>query len=215
MTALELLNNYPEWEGAKVLQLLINHPNTDIYASVLELCLESSVPPQEAQNLRYHLAPIKMTDEKTLKAIDERLKQLIAQKAEITTQLSSTPEHQNTSTNENQYTNTQALSPCATLPAKRFHPSTLSPFHLRNTPTPQNTSTIDSEISALIAYRKECTLPTGGIKCFNDEDTKAYRRQAEAIRRLLAQATRDGHHEAVAIVKANLKKGKIMRWEES
>jgi chorismate mutase len=206
MTALELLNNYPDWEGAKVLQLLINHPNTDIYASVLELCLESSVPPLEAQNLRYHLAPIKMTDEKTLKAIDESLNQLIAQKTEITTQLSSTPEHQNT--------HTQALSPCATMPAKRFHPSTLSPFHLRNTPTPQSSTTIDSEIAALIAYRKECTLPTGSIKCFNDEDTKAFRRQAQAIRRLLAQATKDGHHEAVAIVKANLKKGKIMRWEE-
>ncbi|PKN71119.1 MAG: hypothetical protein CVU50_10500 [Candidatus Cloacimonetes bacterium HGW-Cloacimonetes-3] len=78
MTAIELLNNYSEWEGAKVLQLLVKHPDTCIYATVVELCLENSVPPLEAQNLRYHLAPIKMTDEPTLKAVKKRLNQLIA-----------------------------------------------------------------------------------------------------------------------------------------
>ncbi len=160
-----LINHYPDWEGAKVLQLLVLHPDTDIYATVVELCLESTIPPLEAQNLRYHLAPIKMTDEDTLRAIDKRLNQLIAQKA-------NTPPH--------------------------HHFITSSPHH-----------SIDAEIAALTAYRKETTLPTGGIKCFNDEDTKAYRRQSAAISRLLAQATKDGHHEAVAIVKANLKKGKI------
>jgi len=166
----ELINHYQDWEGAKVLQLLIQHPDTDIYATVVELCLQSTIPPLEAQNLRYHLAPIKMTDEVALRAIDKRLNQLIAQKA-------NTSELQHTSTPEPQYS-------------------------------------IDAEINALIAYRRETTLPTGGIKCFNDEDTKAFRRQSAAIRRLLAQATKDGHHEAVAIVKANLRKGKIMRWED-
>lgn len=165
----DLINHYPDWEGAKVLQLLTQHANTDLYATVVELCLESTLSPLEAQNLRFHLAPIKMTDEDTLRAIDKRLNQLIAQKA-----------------------NTPPL----------HHFITSSPHH-----------SIDAEINALIAYRKETTLPTGTIKCFNDEDTKAFRRQASAIRRLLAQATKDGHHEAVAIVKANLKKGKIMRWE--
>jgi len=156
----DLINHYPDWEGAKVLQLLIQHPDTDIYATVVELCLQSTIPPLEAQNLRYHLAPIKMTDEDTLRAVDKRLNALIAMKAE------------------------------------------------------SGSIDFDSEINALIAYRRETTLPTGGIKCFNDEDTKAFRRQSAAIRRLLAQATKDGHHEAVAIVKSNLKKGKIMRWEK-
>jgi len=155
-----LINHYPDWEGAKVLQLLTQHPDTDIYATVVELCLESTIPPLEAQNLRYHLAPIRMTDEVTLRAVDKRLNALFAMKAE------------------------------------------------------SGSIDFDSEINALIAYRRETTLPTGGIKCFNDEDTKAFRRQSAAIRRLLAQATKDGHHEAVAIVKSNLKKGKIMRWEK-
>ena len=155
-----LINHYPDWEGAKVLQLLTQQANTDIYATVVELCLESTLSPLEAQNLRYHLAPIKMTDEDTLRAVDKRLNALVAMKAET------------------------------------------------------GSTDFDSEINALIAYRKETTLPTGTIKCFNDEDTKAFRRQASAIRRLLAQATKDGHHEAVAIIKANLKKGKIMRWED-
>jgi len=156
----DLINHYPDWEGAKVLQLLTQHPDTDIYATVVELCLESTIPPLEAQNLRYHLAPIKMTDEDTLRAVDKRLNALIAMKAE------------------------------------------------------SGSIDFDSEINALIAYRRETTLPTGGIKCFNDEDTKAFRRQSAAIRRLLIQATKDGHHEAVSIIKANLKKGKVMRWED-
>ena len=80
-----LIDHYPDWEGAKVLQLLIQHANTDIYATVVELCLESTIPPLEAQNLRYHLAPIKMTDEATLRAVDKRLNALIAQKANLQT----------------------------------------------------------------------------------------------------------------------------------
>jgi len=48
-----LINHYPDWEGAKVLQLLTQHPDTDIYATVVELCLSSTIPPLEAQNLRY------------------------------------------------------------------------------------------------------------------------------------------------------------------
>jgi len=71
-----------------------------------------------------------------------------------------------------------------------------------------------AELSALIAYRRETTLPTGGIKCFGDEDTKAYRRIWAAIYRLLKKAEKDGHHEAVAIVKAHLKQGKMFCWEK-
>ena len=60
------------------------------------------------------------------------------------------------------------------------------------------------EISALTAYLKESTLPNGAIKCFGDDDTKAYRRIWAAIHRLLKKAEADGHHEAVAIIKHNL-----------
>jgi hypothetical protein len=169
--ALNLIDHYPDLEGAKVLQLLITHPNTDIYATVVELCLENSLPPAQAQNTRYHLAPIKMTDEQTLKAVKQRLNKLIAIVAQ--------------DANPAKEIGYEASASCAT-----------------------------TEIQALTQYIKETTLPTGGIKCFNDEDTKAFRRQASAIRRLLCKAEQDGHHEAVAYVKQHLAKGKIMRWEE-
>lgn len=168
-----LLSHYPEREGAKILQLLIQHPDTDIYASVVELSLFSSLSPLQAQGFRYHLAPIRMTDEATLRAVDKRLNQLIFVEA--------------SSRKMDADTSSRSLKP------------------------QDEAST--QEIAALIAYRKECTLPTGKIKCFGDDDTKAFRRQAEAIRRLLKRAEKDGHHEAVAIVKAQLKKGRIMRWE--
>ncbi len=174
---------YPAWEGAKVLQLLISHPNTDIYATTLELCLQSSLSLHEAQNTRYHLSPIKMTDEQTLKAVKQRLNKLIAIKAEQTSQPLDSP----------------TSRPLDTPTSRLLDPST--------------SRLLDSEISALTQYIKETTLPTGTIKCFNDDDTKAFRRQASAIRRLLAQATKDGHHEAVAHINQQLKKGRIMRWE--
>jgi hypothetical protein len=68
-------------------------------------------------------------------------------------------------------------------------------------------SPFDQEIAQLTGYRKECTKPGGGIRNSNEELRKAYRRQAAAIRRLLAKAERDGHHEAVAEVKRTLKLG--------
>lgn len=71
----------------------------------------------------------------------------------------------------------------------------------------------DSEISALTQYRRECTTPYGSIRSFADADDKAYHRQFSAIRRLLCQAEKEGHHEAVAIVKQNLRKGRLMRWD--
>jgi hypothetical protein len=171
MTATELLTTYPDWEGTKVLNVLMQYPNTPIYSSVLETALQMSIPLPEAQASIYHLAPVKMTDETTLKAVQKRLNQLIAQKA-------NTPSH--------------------------HHSVTSSPHHL---------VTIQDEICALTQYIKETTLPTGGIKCFHDEDRAAYRRQSAAIRRLLAQAEKDGHHEAVAYIKHHLFQGKQMRWE--
>ncbi len=162
--ATDLLTTYPDWEGAKVLNVLMEYPNTPIYSSVLETALQMSIPLPEAQASIYHLAPVKMTDETTLKAVKKRLNQLIAQ--------------------------------------------------LASTPTPQHANTITDEIRALTQYIKETTLPTGGIKCFHDEDRAAYRRQSAAIRRLLAQAVKDGHHEAVAYIKHHLFTGKQMRWEE-
>ncbi|PKN73505.1 MAG: hypothetical protein CVU50_01970 [Candidatus Cloacimonetes bacterium HGW-Cloacimonetes-3] len=168
--ALELLNNYPDWEGTKLLNILMQYPNTPIYSSVLETALQMIIPLPEAMATIYHLAPVKMTDEATLKAVKKRLNQLIAQKA-------NTPSH---------------------------HHSVTSSLH----------NPIEDEIQSLTQYIKETTLPTGGIKCFHDEDRAAYRRQSAAIRRLLAQAEKDGHHEAVAYIKHHLFQGKQMRWEQ-
>ncbi len=181
--ALELLNSYPDWEGAKILNCLLRAPNTDVYATVLELALENQVPLSEAQNLRYHLAPIRMTDEATLQAVDKRINQLILAEA----------------TSQSLDADTSSRSLDVEASSRRLKPI-------------DEAST--QEISALIAYRKECTLPTGRIKCFNDDDTKAYWRQRNAIRRLLQKAEKDGHTEAVAYLKAHLKMGKIFRWEK-
>ncbi len=71
-------------------------------------------------------------------------------------------------------------------------------------------SPFDVEIAALTKYRKECTKPNGSPKSFPDEDRRAYRRQAAAIRRLLEKAEKDGHYEAVAIVKQNLRLGRTL-----
>jgi len=170
--ATRLISQYPDWEGSKLLACLANHPDTDLYATVLELSLQNAVPAREAENLRYHLAPIKMTDEATLRAIDKRMNRLILVEA-----------------------SSRSLGADTSGSLK-----------------PQDEASTQ-ELNALIAYRKECTLPTGQIKCFNDDDTKAYWRQRNAIRRLLLKAEKDGHHEAVAYIKAHLKMGKIFRWE--
>jgi hypothetical protein len=191
--ARKLISHYPDWEGAKVLELLVNHPNTDIYATTAEICLSKQLPPMEAGNARYHLAPIKMTDEQTLKAVKQRLNQLISILAEQITPLSPSSSQLTT----------------AVIPAKAG-----IQFFSSSRPLDSSTSRhIDFEIRALTQYLKETTLPTGIIKCFNDDDTKAYRRQAAAIRRLLHQATKDGHHEAVAYIKQHLNQGRIMKWE--
>lgn len=68
-------------------------------------------------------------------------------------------------------------------------------------------SPYDAELKALIKYCKECTKPSGAIKNSSDELRRAYRRQYAAIRRLFAKAEADGHQEAVAIVKRNLRLG--------
>jgi len=221
-----LVSQYPGWEGSKVLACLANHPDTDLYATVLELSLQNAVPAQEAENLRYHLAPIRMTDEATLRAIDKRMNQLIAVLADANPPIQA----------QELFSPSQAQESFAPFPNFRAN----SQYHRRKglMATPNNNtthesllpyengnnakigtvamtpdSTVQAELNALIAYRKECTLPTGKIKCFNDDDTKAYWRQRNAIRRLLSKAEKDGHHEAVAYIKAHLKMGKIFRWE--
>lgn len=72
-----------------------------------------------------------------------------------------------------------------------------------------DSSPFDVEIKALTKYRRDCTKPNGSPKSFPDEDRKAYRRQAAAIRRLFAKAEKEGHHEAVSIVKRSLKLGRM------
>jgi hypothetical protein len=238
--ATRLISQYPDWEGSKVLACLANHPDTDLYASVLELSLQNAIPAAEAENLRYHLAPIRMTDEATLRAIDKRINQLIAVLADANPPLglanSDLPKSSKSSVSNDSVVsaNSEIGSPAVAsasdgtscVPANAnspqqnvardedsisqpLDPSTSQPLDLS---TPRLLD-LQTELSALIAYRKECTLPTGQIKCFNDDDTKAYWRQRNAIRRLLLKAEKDGHHEAVAYVKAHLKMGKIFRWE--
>jgi hypothetical protein len=75
------------------------------------------------------------------------------------------------------------------------------------------TTAYDDEIQALIRYRKETTLPTGKIKCFNDDDSKAYDRLRKDIDTLLKQAEKDGYSEAVAIVKRCLHRGLNFFWD--
>lgn len=66
----------------------------------------------------------------------------------------------------------------------------------------------DDEIKALIRYRRQCVRPGGGIRNFSDENHHAYQMVRNAINRVLKKAKADGHHEAVAIIKENLKFGK-------
>ena len=72
---------------------------------------------------------------------------------------------------------------------------------------------LDSEIAALTQYRKECLRPGGHIKNFLDHDKQAYYRMNKAIKRFLIRAEKDGHQEAVGIIRHNLKQGKIFRYE--
>ena len=257
--ATRLISQYPDWEGSKVLACLANHPDTDLYATVLELSLQNAIPAAEAENLRYHLAPIRMTDEATLRAIDKRINRLISVLADANPPLglansdlqksskssisndsvvSANSEIGSPSTSANSEIGSPVVAlasegtPCvlanANSPLQNVardedsisQPLDLSTPRLLDLSTPRllDPSTprlldLQTELSALIAYRKECTLPTGQIKCFNDDDTKAYWRQRNAIRRLLLKAEKDGHHEAVAYIKAHLKMGKIFRWE--
>jgi len=167
---LALLSEYPTFEGAKTIAYLLNHPGQSIPAILLEPALLVGFTPGEIARSYPHLAPIKMTDPTTLRAVDKRLNQLIAQKA-------GTPSLQNS-----------------------------------GTPTPQHA--LDSEIEALVKYRRETTLPGGTIKCFHQDDHKAYFRLTAAISRLLNRAEKDGHYEAVAYIKYHLRRGLRLRWEE-
>jgi len=156
-----LLDSYPDWEGSRLLDLLIQSPNAPIHASHLEKCLTLSLTPQEAEQLHQDFAPIPMTDYQTLNAIDKRLNRLTRLKAE------------------------------------------------------SDSPAWDQEIAALTSYRRACTTPFGTIRSFTDADDKAYHRQFAAIRRLLNRASAEGHHEAVAIIKQHLRKGRLMMWEEN
>jgi len=154
-----LLNNYPNFKGSKVIDLLYAYPDTPLPASDMELAVNLQIPPEFIFHNRYHFAPIQMTDSKTLRTIDKRLNHLLELKAFNTT---------------DEY---------------------------------------DEEIQALIRYRKETTLPTGKIKCFNDEDSRAYDRLRKDIDTLLKQAEKDGYSEAVAIVKRCLRRGLNFLWD--
>jgi len=165
---------YPAWEGTKALILLVCHPHEAIPAATLERCLNGVLSPTEAKSALFRPAPIRMTDEKTLKAVRNRLNHLIDVDASSRSIINKPQDEASTS-------------------------------------KPQDEAST-REITALTAYLKETTLPTGKIKCFGDDDTKAYRRLWAAINRLLKKAEAEGHREAVAIVKASLKQGKMFRW---
>ncbi len=154
-----MLQTYPNFKGSKVIDLLYAHPDTPIPAADMELALNLQIPPDFINRKRYHFAPIRMTDEQTLRCVDKRLNRLIELKA----------------------------------------------FNA--------TTAYDDEIQALIRYRKETTLPTGKIKCFNDDDSKAYDRLRKDIDTLLKQAEKDGYSEAVAIVKRCMRRGLSFVWD--
>jgi hypothetical protein len=77
-------------------------------------------------------------------------------------------------------------------------------------------SPYDDDIKSLKRYYRETCLPNGTPKSFPDEYRRAYRRHYAAIRRLFARAKKDGHAEAVAIVKRQLRLGRqsIFKTEE-
>lgn len=155
-----IIENYPDWGGSKILDLLSQTPDQPIHSNALEHAIEFNISPLEAAAVVYHHRAVPITDFATLKAVDLRLKKLISLKAEYLCR-EGVPE---------------------------------SPY--------------DTEIQALIRYRRDCSKPNGAPKSFPDEDRRAYRRQAAAIRRLFARAEQDGHHEAVAIVKRQLSLGR-------
>ena len=188
----KLQENYPGWEGTKALTLLVCHPNEAIPAATLERCLNQGISPSEAQTSLFRLAPIRMTDDKTLRAVKNRLNTLMNVEA--------------SSRSLEVEASSRSLEVEASSRSLKVEASSRSLINKRQ----DDAST--SEIAALTAYLKETTLPTGKIKCFGDDDTKAYRRIWAAINRLLKKAEADGHSEAVAIIKANLKQGKMFRW---
>ena len=197
----KLQESYPGWEGTKALTLLVCHPNEAIPAAILERCLNQGISPREAQTSLFRLAPIRMTDDKTLRAVKNRLNTLMNVEAS-----SRSLEVEASSRSLKVEASSRSLKVEASCRSLKVEASSRSLINKRQ----DDAST--SEIAALTAYLKETTLPTGKIKCFGDDDTKAYRRLWAAINRLLKKAEADGHSEAVAIIKANLKQGKMFRW---
>lgn len=163
----DIIGQYPDWEGCQVLEIMRQAPNQAIAASVVQNALSQHLTLSEAQHRQYHESCIPLTDSRTLRDVNKRIKQLIAMKAHA----------------------------------------------LADNPA-SDTSKMDVEISQLKKYHKECRRP-GGIKNTNDNDRMAYRRFYAALNRLLKKAEADGHHEAAALIKQQLRLGKQMIWIET
>lgn len=96
-TIQELTESYPQLEGAKILSLLIRHPNRPIMSTVMELALSTELNVDEAENQVYHPAAIAMTDQRTLREVDLRLLRLQELKAMYLADLDKeiSPDHSN------------------------------------------------------------------------------------------------------------------------
>lgn len=78
----KLLSQYKELEGSQAIEILIQHTGRIVSASTLHNCLYFGLSPNEASKLNCHMAPIPMTDQKTIAEIDKRLNYLLMLKAE-------------------------------------------------------------------------------------------------------------------------------------
>ena len=205
-----LARAYPGLEGSKILALLIRHPNRPIFSTVLELALSTDLSVDEAEASIYHPSAIPMTDERALKEIDKRLLRLNQLKAQYLSETGGNSNQTSRGFSENgaDLSDTRAgfsktnSGICDTRAGFSEKGAGFSEKNAESSP-------YDAEIKELIRYRLDCTRPNGAPKSFPDEYRRAYRRHAAAIRRLLAKADHDGHHEAVAIVKRALKLGRM------
>ncbi len=213
------LANYPNFEGAVALKLLLEKPDTPMEAINLAYATKQRKRSISLGTSYLYHTPIPMTDEKTLHAVNKRLNALIAMQAEMLKQESFAPSPAITdspssigakdSCKESYNANT------------RMSPSAPENCSISNVESGLNvscsscsTSAIDAEINALIRYRHQCVRPGGAIRNFSAEKNRAYDMVRNSINRVLKKAEADGHHEAVALIKASLKQGKMFKWGE-
>lgn len=212
------LENYSDWVGTAALNLLISNPDTPLDSINLanavargdrSICLRKSEICE---------TPIPMTDNKTLHAVNKRLNALIAMKASIAGVDAANIAGVDAATPNSKlisqlkggmdYSEPRPDTGVVHLATKQVDTQIARKGQIDSTNT-QSISAIDTEIKALIRYRRQCVRPGGAIRNFADENRRAYQMISAAIKRVLNKAEADGHHEAVAIIRRNLKQGKM------